>query len=414
MNPSEQAAIAAGQAPRRHAGTMWLHAGFVVTGMVTVLLGPILPTLENTWKIGDARAGLLFTAQFTSSTAGVLASSWLMRRWGFRACLVIGYLLAGAGVATVDRGSWATGMASAAAFGAGLGLVIPATNLAVAQSSERRSSARLSWLNLAWGIGAVMLPLLAGAFVKIARLGWLLGAIGAASILVALRLGTLAGEIARPAAKRVGAGERATGAQAGIGMLVVLSAIFFLYVGVENGIGGWLAAYARSVRAGTPADWALAPFFFWGALLAGRAMAPAVLRETNEIRVGRASLVIAAAGGVALVFARGFAAVAAGAAAGGFGLSMVFPITIARFSSLFGERAARYVGVLFALAGAGGAILPWAVGYTASRTGHLGKALWIPVGACVVMTALFFNRGLSTGHGLSTVAAEEGGTRAER
>ncbi len=413
MNPSEPAAIPAGPEPGRHPGTLWLHAGFVVTGMATVLLGPILPTLQNSWKIGDARAGLLFTAQFSSSTAGVLASSWLMRRWGFRACLVIGYLLAGAGVATLNRGSWATGMVSASAFGAGLGLVIPATNLAVAQSSERRSSARLSWLNLAWGIGAVTLPLLAGAFVRIGRLDWLLAATGTAAILVALRLGTLPGEIARPPAKRPAADENATQTRTEIGLLVVLSAFFFLYVGAENGIGGWLAAYARSMRAGTPAEWALAPFFFWGAVLAGRALAPAVLQETNEMRVGRAGLATAAVGCVALVFARGFTGVAAGAAASGLGLSMVFPISIARFSSLFGERAARFVGVLFALAGAGGAVMPWAVGYTASRTGQLRTALWIPVAACVVMVGLFFNRTLSAGRSLSAATIKPPTSRAE-
>jgi fucose permease len=414
MNPSEPAAIPAGQTPGARAGTTWLHVGFVVTGMATVLLGPILPTLQNNWKIGDAKAGLLFTAQFSSSTAGVLASSWLMRRWGFRACLVIGYLLMGMGVAALVLGSWATGMVSAAAFGAGLGLVIPATNLAVAQSSERKSSARLSWLNLAWGIGAVTLPLLAGAFVKIERLDLLLAAVGTAAALVALRLGTLVGDVAPAMAERRETEAGATRERTEFGLLVILCAIFFLYVGAENSFGGWIAAYARSVRAGTPAEWAMIPFFFWGALLTGRALAPAVLRETNEMRVGRVGLATAAAGGMALIFASGFAGVAAGAAVGGFGLSMVFPIAIARFSSLFGKRAARYVGVLFALGGAGGAVLPWAVGYTANQTGELGTALWIPVGACVVMAGLFFNRELSAESGLSAATPEHPAARSER
>jgi fucose permease len=48
-----------------------LHGGFLLIGVVTTLLGPILPMLAAKWHLGDAEAGWLFTAQFTGGIPGL-------------------------------------------------------------------------------------------------------------------------------------------------------------------------------------------------------------------------------------------------------------------------------------------------------------------------------------------------------
>ncbi len=390
-----QPTTASGKASRRLFQPTWLDAGFVVAGMITVLLGPILPTLELAWGISTPQAGLLFTAQFAGSTVGVLASGGVVRRCGFRASLVAGYLFAAAGVALLEAGSWAMGMAAAAVFGAGLGLIIPGTNMLVAGSSGPKSAARLSWLNLAWGIGAVILPLLAGAFVKTGRTLWLLEGLAALALLCALRLATLRGAMATGDAAEPRPGRAAPPSRGEIGALAIFGALFFLYVGAENGLGGWIASYTHSVSAATPAECAMAPFFFWGALLLGRALGPAFLRRGNEIPAARLGSAMAALGGAVVIFSRGFAGIATGAAIAGFGLAEVFPITISRFAARFADDATRYAGAMFALAGAGGAVLPWLVGYSAAGIGKLGEALWIPVLAAILISLLLASRALA-------------------
>jgi MFS family permease len=47
-----------------------MHAGFVLAGLATFLLGPILPLLSRQWNLSDQRAGLLLLAQFTGATLG--------------------------------------------------------------------------------------------------------------------------------------------------------------------------------------------------------------------------------------------------------------------------------------------------------------------------------------------------------
>lgn len=383
------------EATRRKAPAAWLHAGFILTGMITVLLGPILPSLIARLRIDNSHAGLLFTAQFASSVAGVLLSSLLLTRWGFRVCLAFGFLAAAAGVSTLAFGSWASAMISVAVYGIGLGLIIPGTNLLVAESGTDRSAAALSLLNLAWGVGAVLFPLLAAAFLRIHDLTFLLEALAALALVFAVWAAAFSPPNFTRGRQTAGSLPKLRLSFADIRALGVLGLLFFLYVGTENGWGGWISSYARSIHAGTAADWALAPAFFWGALLVGRALAPAVLRSGNEIRLARAGLLAAMLGGVVVLSSGGFVALTVGASIAGLGLSAVFPITIARFSTRFGHWASRYVGGMFALGGLGGATLPWLIGHASSRLGSLRVALTIPLAAALLMFALFASHSLT-------------------
>ena len=57
------------------AANVVVHAGFAVTGVITTLLGPLLPVLINRWALTDARAGTFFSAQYFAALAGAVASS---------------------------------------------------------------------------------------------------------------------------------------------------------------------------------------------------------------------------------------------------------------------------------------------------------------------------------------------------
>src|SRR5690606_1829848 len=75
-----------------------LHWGFVVAGMATTLLGPLLPALAARWAMSDAAAGALFTAQFLSSTTLTIASGAVTARLGSGRTLGAGFLLIAIGV----------------------------------------------------------------------------------------------------------------------------------------------------------------------------------------------------------------------------------------------------------------------------------------------------------------------------
>src|SRR5205085_1910527 len=136
------------------------HIGFAFTGIVTTMLGPLLPALKAQWGLSDAQAGYLFTAQFAASVVSTMLLGTIIRRLGFLRTLALSYLLLAAGVAGVGADSWAPGLLAVSVYGFGLGLAMPATNLLISETSGARRAAALNILNFVWCIGAVACPLL--------------------------------------------------------------------------------------------------------------------------------------------------------------------------------------------------------------------------------------------------------------
>src|ERR1019366_4465473 len=133
---------------------------FLPTGILTTLLGPMLPILIARWALNDTQAGSLFLVQFLASLAGVQISGILLSRLGFRPAFLSGLLLMAAGVATLYLGSPGLGMVSVAVYGLGLGFIIPTDNLMIAEIAPGSRAAAVSLLNFYWGVGAVLCSLL--------------------------------------------------------------------------------------------------------------------------------------------------------------------------------------------------------------------------------------------------------------
>src|SRR6266851_12500 len=76
-----------------------LFVGFVLTGIPTVIIGPILPVFISRWSLDDSQAGFFFTVQFAASLCGVWIATALTSWRGYRPPLVLGYALTGTGLA---------------------------------------------------------------------------------------------------------------------------------------------------------------------------------------------------------------------------------------------------------------------------------------------------------------------------
>src|SRR5579863_4060679 len=182
--------------------TIAAHAAFVPVGIVTVLLGPLLPTLSTRWSLNYAQAGSLFTVQFLASTVGVALSGICISRWGFRFAIKIGLLAMAVGVAALPFGSRFLGIVCIALYGTGLGLAIPAANLLVAGVNQFRRSAALNLLNFSWSLGAVACPFLVAAAARGHELPFLLASFSGLLFLVTLGIAAMPSHIAEPQAIR--------------------------------------------------------------------------------------------------------------------------------------------------------------------------------------------------------------------
>src|SRR5256885_14163520 len=79
-----------------------LFAGFVLSGIATTIVGPMLPVFIRRWTLDDSQAGLFSTVQFLAALIGTAASGAIMSRRGYRPALVAGYALIGYGLATLN------------------------------------------------------------------------------------------------------------------------------------------------------------------------------------------------------------------------------------------------------------------------------------------------------------------------
>ena len=362
-----------------------LYAGFLLTGVVTVLLGPLLPELSREWRLPVDRLAPLFVAQFLASALGSFLSSY---RQGLS--LVLGYLLIAVGLLSLAIATWPLALAAVAATGLGLGLAIPATNLRVAHSQPTRRGAALSSLNLAWGAGAVACPLLFAARPRGTSSDAVLVVLAVAAGLVLLLLvRALGGAEVRADPGSAGDSNQAA-TPAGITVtLAIIAAILFLYVGIENAVGGWLVSLADQFQPARAATSLWIGSGFWAALLASRALAPLLLRRFSEPALYSAGIALAGVGLVGLLTGRSLEVVAVSAVAVGAGLAPLFPLTISFLAELTASSRSRSTGWVFALAGTGGAAMPWLTARLAGGADRLAAGFLAPMAGLVFLALLF-------------------------
>jgi FHS family glucose/mannose:H+ symporter-like MFS transporter len=371
--------------------TLVANISFLPIGIVTVLLGPLLPILSARWSLNYSQAGALFPAQYLASTGAVLVSGFLSARYGFRFAMKCGLLLTTASVGLLLLVPKWLGIVCIAGWGAGLGLAVPAANLLVAEVNIGRRGAALNVLNFCWSAGAVSCSLLVAGAAWKQSLPLLLGLVAASLLAVLLGIVAMPARIVEPKFVNSADGKRSA-IDWKNRALPALAALFFIYVGVENAFGGWIASYAKSLGSMTATMSLMTPSFFYASLMLGRLLSPVLLTKMEEAGLARWGLVAACAGGAGLVMSNGLPRVLVSASLAGFGLSAVYPITIAMLPREFGPGASRVGSIMFTLSNLGGGFLPAIVGISSSAFGTLKAGLVVPLAGSALMLALYLRR----------------------
>ena len=363
------------------------YVSFVPIGIATVILGPMLPTLSARWSMNYSQGGGLILLQYAASTCAVGYSGVLAARYGFRFPMKTGIALMSLGLALFLSSSKLFAMVGIAANGAGLGLAVPAANLLVATANPTRRSATLNLLNFFWSTGAVACSPLVSVAVKTQHVPLFLVCLSGFSFLLALGIAGMGANVVEPTATVEHRGPILPAIRERQTSFLILAALFFLYVGVENGFGQWIASYSKSLGTLALPIAVITPSFFYASLTFGRMLAPVILRITDEINLVRIGLLVSCLGMASFILSHKFVGIAISASAAGLGLSFIYPITIALFSREF--ASARIGSIMFVLSNIGGGVLPWAVGLTSTQLGTLRAGFMVPVVGCAMMLVLF-------------------------
>lgn len=362
---------------KRYGLLVLLCVGFVLTGIATVIIGPLLPLLITRWQLSDSQAGLFFTIQFASSLCGVWITTVLTSRRGYRPGLVIGYLLTGAGLVCLNASTHGMALTATALFGLGYGIVVPPTNLCAAEIGGKHSVGFVSLLNFIWGIGAVTCSPLILLAQRRHFLPTFLVAIACFGIVLAVFFLF----VAFPSDKSARTADSAstTSTQPGLGVTVCVAALFFIYVGTETSLGGWAAETVKRLAGGAGGMSTVAPLFFYAGLVSGRGLATLLLLRIRALTVVLTCMGLGIVGTGIVIGASSEVTAMTGFAVAGLGCSSIYPIYIAWFSTWYGAAARRIGGVVFSMASLGGSAMPLLVGFLSTQSGSLRTGLLVPL-----------------------------------
>jgi fucose permease len=337
--------------------------------------------LSVRWSISAQQAGSLFFWQFIASTIGTLLSGAVLSKRTFKLVVITGVALCVLGVAALIQADWNLGRYAVASYGFGLGVALPAMNLAVAQANPKRRAASVSLLNFSWGIGALVGPMLLRVAHSLDLFLMLLAVVIALALIGSTftRMPTREVHTTVPSAKEHHRSDLRV-------LIPLLAFSMFLFCGVENAIAGWASSLAlpnfSSAYAATSANIA-----FWAFFLAARALAPAALRVVSEPGLLLTSIILAAAGVLGLYFAVDAPRILLACAVAGLGVGPGFPLVISKVSESIGPRHPAAT-VCFAFAGVGAATMSSLVGVIGGRVGQPRAGLVVPIAGLLILLAV--------------------------
>ncbi|MBP9663618.1 MAG: MFS transporter [Pyrinomonadaceae bacterium] len=353
-----------------------LHVMFFLSGIATVLIGPVLPILARHFSLSDIEMSYFFPAQFAGSISGTLLSSRLARRNNYSAAAVAGTLLMAVGLMLLNADSYSICLVGFLVNGLGIGLTLPSINMLILDMSQGRAASALSILNFCWGVGAIISkPFvdISGTRDSLGLATWILAVplvMSAVIILPKVRLGRAVRDNTPPDDPR-DARIWTTPIAWGIALFNLI------HVGFESGMGGWITTYTERVDGQPLLAWLSPTFLYFLFFVLGRAFAPVLFRFVNENRMLLLGLTIVLAGMVFVLSAATVASLSIGAVAAGFGTSWIFPTNVARFSRTFGPRSTRRATPLFVAGTIGAASSTWLIGFVSERTGSLHSGLYV-------------------------------------
>ena len=346
------------------------YAGMFVFGIVMALIGATLPALAARLQFQVADIGTLFLAMNGAMLVTSLALGLAMDRFGMKLPLALGPLLVAAALIAVARAANLNDLLIAVLLlGCGGGALNGATNTLVADLHDdpRRKSAALNRLGIFFGFGALFLPFSVGALLAHLSVGTLL--LAAAALCAAA--GVFASALRFPAPKQRHALPVAEMPRFLRSPLVLAFAfLLFFESGVEFTLGGFISTYLThdlAVASISLASWILAGY--WGSVIVSRAVLSRLALGAEPYRI----LLFCSLGACAGALLAGLAPSAGVAALGivlcGFSLAGIYPTALGIAGARFQSHSGTVFGILFAVALAGGMVVPWLAGQLGGAAG---------------------------------------------
>jgi len=371
---------------------------FISLGMPDGLLGVAWPGIRETFSLPLDALGLLLVF----STAGYMASSFfsglLVRRFGIGGLLGLSCgLTAGALLLYFLTPFWFLLFAAVFFGGLGAGAIDAGLNTYV---EKHHSERMMQWLHASFGIGVTIGPLIMTAGIALTgqwRPGYLV--VSLAQFVLALiffssghlwQKSDVVEDKAETADKEASLGETLKEPRALLSMVM-----FFVYTGVELGLGLWSYSFLTISRGVRPEIAGIVTGSYWAMFTVGRILAGWYTRLMTVRSILYTGLGLALAGSLIMALDGGIWLTIAGIGLVGFAIAPLFPSLISDTVNRVGERhVSNTIGMQISSAGFGAAVVPSLAGVLA----RIYSLEVIPLYMMGALSLLFLSILLSRGH----------------
>ena len=357
-----------------------------VYGMISAMLGTILPELSERFHLTPSQNGAIAFAQAVGLMIASLGVGPLLDTQGDKIGLVLGFLCIVIALVALPRApGYAAILSLLFLLGVGGGIVVTGANaLASAAAPEHRATA-LNLVNLFFGLGGLVTPFVAANLFKKnwQRLCYAIAVFG---------VFTLGVQFVAPMPPPAGAAGFPLAHAApilGRPLLFLLGLLLFLYVACEVGVWNWLARHL--IAQGVPESKALniLSLGFALGLLVGRVGVSPILIRVSAIHVTLAASIAMAVTTFLMLRTNKPSAAAALVFLAGLSMAPVFPTTLAIVGSNFPHLTGTAIGFAITCGWAGLAVSSRIIGAIAGPDPtRLRKALLLIPGMAVAMIAV--------------------------
>jgi FHS family Na+ dependent glucose MFS transporter 1 len=351
--------------------TMVYYLSFIILGLSTAAGGPSLLKLAKHTSSQIDRISLIFVF----GALGYLIGSFFGGRAydrlpGHRLMALTLLFLALASLIIPISRSLEVLLFAMFLSGFASGILDVGANTLLLWTHGKKAGPFLNGLHFFFGVGSLIAPLLLARVLLITGdIHWLYWALAIVCIPVAILLWFL-----QEPNHEYGDSEKGSGTVFPVVPVLVMTVLFFLYVGLELGFGNWIYAYALTLHLETVITSAYLTSAFWGAFTFGRLLGVWIstrLRSKTILFIDIIGCAVSIA--VIMLWKDSRAALWVGTIGLGLSMASIFPT----FLMLAGERmymTGAITGWFLVGSGAGSMLLPWLIGQVFVFTGPRAMA----------------------------------------
>jgi FHS family glucose/mannose:H+ symporter-like MFS transporter len=342
---------------------------YLLNGLSHVIIGSLLPEIIEHYGINYSQGGQLVFVQFSGFLLGVLLVPWMSAKFSKRTTLL--FILITLGVSQVFYGfllPWPFMYGIGFFAGFGFGAVEALIGTLIIESIHDKKAVAMSRLEVFFGVGALIMPLIASYFISIGWWHFSFYIIAAIAFLLALGFkllpfGQADAHLSRKDTPMSKAQSPLRYTRRETYILVFFVFFFLIYVGSEMSLVNFLPSFLIVNLNLDSATASLSVTCFWVTMVIGRVFTGFIAEKVNYATF----LLWSSAGAVIFMILFAFVSTSwsAFAVIMGIGLllSGIFAISLLYANKLLPGKVEKTTSILIASGGVGGALLPLVIGW---------------------------------------------------